>query len=246
VATTAALELRPGPAPARTLPYHRLRVLFGLEPPNLPDDQEVVDALAAPRTPASLLDALRRFAALDAIALAPAESEDGDEPLLFPAREGTPLVLAELRGLALDRDGEDWKLAGVDAVDPTVRQTLIATATLQELLCGADSPAGPRIDPASVAFADATTVTMTADRALEPASATPDGVSVSILDGTGWRTIAVASVAVDAAGTEIKVVLGADPGTGLLRLIVHGDGPAPLVGSDGVPLAEFVHMTRRT
>ncbi|HEX3129370.1 MAG TPA: hypothetical protein VH394_18690, partial [Thermoanaerobaculia bacterium] len=41
---TADLFLRPGLAPAPAAPpYHRLRVLFALEPPQLPDDQEIVD-----------------------------------------------------------------------------------------------------------------------------------------------------------------------------------------------------------
>ena len=102
---TVELLLRPGLAPAVVYPYHRLRLLFALEPPVeeegaiVAGDQEVIDAraaiLALPPVdqPAAYLDAFRRFAAFDEIDLRPAMSED-DNARSSSRRRTTPVVLA--------------------------------------------------------------------------------------------------------------------------------------------------------
>ena len=166
VVERAVLTLRPGLAPERTdplqnetpalpplLPYHRLRLLFGLEPPRkdesdvvLPGDQAVLDARAdvAAALPAdraaTLLGYFRKLAALDEIDLAPAATAEGEDPSRVPVAEPGELVLAEIAEVALSGAFEAWTLlAPADAagIDPTVRFAHVATSTIQELLCGA-------------------------------------------------------------------------------------------------------------
>jgi hypothetical protein len=151
VVETVELCLRPGPAPQRSdppgaeppsLPYHRLRVLFGLEDAVLPDDQPVLDArdavlaAAAADRPRALLEAFRDLAALDVIDLGPAAGPDGEGVTLMPGAEPGELVLAEIRDLTLTGDTGAWTLESGEA-DVTVRFSHVATSTIQELLCGA-------------------------------------------------------------------------------------------------------------
>lgn len=148
---TVELLLVPGRAPARAeppLPYHRLRLLFGLDEPREEEgavtaaDQAVLDARddiaaapAAERGPRRL-EAFRRFAVLDAIDLQPATPEEGEEVSLFPAVDPAPLVLAELRGLTLQGEaGARTLVADTGTIDTSMRFTHVATATIEELLC---------------------------------------------------------------------------------------------------------------
>jgi hypothetical protein len=146
---TVEILLRPGAAPDRPpAPYHRLRLLFQLAEPRLDDggdpvaaDQEVLDTLADIRgldeadRPAAYLAAFRRFAALDQIELQPDTRAEGGTRL-FPAYDDTEVVLADIAGIRLERDGDGWTLTAGD-VDPGVRRSHVATSTIQELLCGA-------------------------------------------------------------------------------------------------------------
>jgi len=144
---TVEILLRPGRAPVRSLPYHRLRLLFNLADPRtdeggepLPADQEVLDAraavlaLPAGEQPRAYLEAFRRFAAFDQIELGPELLPEGGSAL-FPAGPDAPVVLANVTGVELLRDGDRWALGGVQ-VDTTVRAAHVATSTIQELLCG--------------------------------------------------------------------------------------------------------------
>ena len=169
VEETVDLFLVPGPAPARgsatrPVPYHRLRLLFGLTSPRtddggavLPADQAVldartaVDALDALDQPGACLEAFRRFAALDAIDLRPGVGDGDDHEAdgatgLFPGVAPGSLVLAEVRDVTLRRTDDGWAF-DADAVpgaaiDNTVRDAHVATTTVQELLCGAGAAAG--------------------------------------------------------------------------------------------------------
>lgn len=146
VSETVEVLLLPGRAPQpAALPYHRLRLLFALEPPRtdkdgviVPADQEVLDervrilGLSAELQPAEYLLAFRRFAAFDEIDLAPPVVEEGDETPLFPGIEPAPIPLANLL-LTLDMDRK--KLIG-GKPDVTIRPSHVATSTIQELLCG--------------------------------------------------------------------------------------------------------------
>lgn len=144
---TVELRLVPGPLPARTNPYPRLRLLFGLAEPAAggggaptADEQEVLDARAAvlaldpEARPAAWLEAFRRFAALDGMERAPAETFDGGAAPLFPEPDDRCVVLASV-AVTLRRDGGSFTLERAE-VDNTVRRSHVATSTLQELLCG--------------------------------------------------------------------------------------------------------------
>lgn len=141
---TVEILLRPGGAPPRPESYRRLRVLFNLVRPDdlvLPDDQEAIDerdavlGLAAAEQPRAYLEAFRRLAPLDQIELQPHGEDDGAGGL-FPAAADAPVVLAEIRDIELARQDEGWRLVGTGAVDTSVRPAHVATATIQELLCG--------------------------------------------------------------------------------------------------------------
>jgi len=199
---TVEIRLLPGKAPAPAAPlYHRLRVLFGLENPRLPADQPVADArnavltLATEQQPAAYLQALRRFAALDEIDLQP--GNDDATRLLFPAPGDFPVVLADITDITLDRSGanSNLKLTG-GKVDVTVRPSHIATATLQELLCGplfrnigsSSATAGPRVLPATVQITE-TDISFQLDKDLDARSVKPGAFAVTFADATGWQDV---------------------------------------------------------
>jgi hypothetical protein len=142
---TVEILLRPNQAPPRVYPYHRLRLLFGLDEPRTEEgevvdaDQAVLDELAniqglpAGQQVAARLKAFHRFAALDVIDLKPATSEDGARALLFPGRDDDPVTLANVTGVELTRQNDAWVLSG-GTVDTSVRPSHVATSTLQDLL----------------------------------------------------------------------------------------------------------------
>lgn len=162
---TVELRLVPGRAPTPPAPpYHRLRLLFGLEAAHVDDngdvtagDQDVLAArdaaLALPDAdqPAEFLKYFRRFAALDAIDLSPATVDDGELAVYTPEREPAPIVLADVTGVTLTPKEAGGFTLGAATVDPTVRPTHVATRTIQELLCGPlhahAAPAPEQADP---------------------------------------------------------------------------------------------------
>jgi hypothetical protein len=257
---TLEILLRPGLAPPGKYPYHRLRLLFALEEPILEgemttaSDQEVLDEraniLAQPPDdqPAAYLRAFRRFAALDEIDLRPATSTDDNRQLLFPGTDDQALVLANVSNIRLDTREEKNVLLGGE-VDVTVRPSHVATATIQELLCGplfktADEPAppppdaaeGPRIDPETVVI-EASRIRCRADRELHESSVKPDAFAVSWFNAEGgWHNVIVGSVNYHAAGHLVDLDLKEEL-AGRVRLIARGTGPTPILGADLVPLA---------
>lgn len=270
---TAELLLVPGPAPARVYPYHRLRLLFALEEAGtdeggavLAADQEVLDAraqilaLPAEQQPAAYLQAFRRFAPLDEMDRAPATTEDGDR-LLFPAPDDDVVVLAAVRGITLAPAEDAFTLTDLE-IDNTIRAAHVATATIQELLCGplfaaaggggggggtggeAEAPAdagGPRVVPDSLAV-EGEAVTFTATKALSRASVGPQAVEVWAYDNRdGWRNIELARDPIlDSSRKRVRLELTSTYGGNLVRVIVRGTGPTPVLGSNGVPLAGLV------
>ena len=258
---TIEIVMLPGPAPVKTPPYHRLRLLFGLEAAQTdgdgivtPGDQDVLDALAAIQAlaeadrPAALMQAFHRFAALDEIDLEPAKSEDDARTLLFPGRDDEAVVLAELSDLILKKDNGGWVLTG-GAVDNSVRPSHVATTTIQDLLCGpvfaaaqaAEADTGPRVDRESIIFLTDKSIQFTVDKELQNSSVEPEAFSVSTFDTTqGWTVIKVNDAAY--SGGETKTVdLTLDTAlSGLVRLIVFGTGPTPVLGADLAPLAGAV------
>jgi hypothetical protein len=147
---TVELRLVLGDPPERHYPYHRLRLLFGLADPVEPDDEddpypdsqvvadrEAILALDAEEQPPAYLEAFRRLAAYDEMDLAPAALRgDGGESLLFPADDDTCVVLAAVNGITLRSLNGRLTLTDLALVDNTVRPSHVATATIQELLCG--------------------------------------------------------------------------------------------------------------
>lgn len=152
IVETADLMLKPDKAPLwrdppGSLPYHRLRLLFALEPPIeeggavIESDQVVMDArasiLALPiqQQPAAYLAEFRRFSVMDQMDLAPAAAQEGDIYSLFPSTDPAPLPLADVLEIALQPTDNGWVLTGGN-VDNTVRPVHVATSTIQELLNG--------------------------------------------------------------------------------------------------------------
>jgi hypothetical protein len=256
VVETVELRLVPGRAPGRPRPgpYHRLRLLFMLEDPigyggDVADaDQEVLEArrqileLPPEQQPAAYLRAFRRFAALDGLDLEPAP----DPPPLFPAAEGTWLDLADVRGVTLQGRIGSWRL--IDGrVDPTVRPAHVATATIQELLCGplfrsrdeAADAGGPRVRRQSVRLRNRT-ITMTFDRPLRRASVSAEPFSVTTFGRYGWNDLEVRQASYRRQGSLVTLNLRETPEGDALRLIARGTGDEPLLGEDLVPMAGVV------
>ncbi|HEX7333266.1 MAG TPA: hypothetical protein VF290_17320 [Pyrinomonadaceae bacterium] len=252
---TVEILMRPGPAPVKDPPYHRLRLLFGLEPPDTKEgavtesDQQVLDALAAIQAlpvadqPPALMAAFHRFAALDEIDLKPATSEDDARTLLFPGRDDEAVVLANITDLTLTKNNDKWALTAGE-VDNSVRPSHVATTTIQDLLCGpafggagTGGSLGPQADHASVKFPDARTIEFTVSKSLQPASVTVAAFSVTTFDSTaGWQTSTIDTATYDDTKKTVTLKVAADL-SGRVRLIAKGTGPTPLLGNDLVPLA---------
>jgi len=268
----------------RALPYHRLRLLFGLENPISRDgavidaDREVIDernailVLPNGEQPRAWLDALRRFAAEDAVAMGPQVSPSGDTMSQAPLAEPAELVLANLTDLTL----KDATVQSGDA-DNTVRDTLIATSTIQELLCGppvntvpgelpdapteAEDAGGPRIDTDSVVLEEGELLMDHEGPRLLANSLTADvSVFVALYDAnTGWVNLGIGDIVYDRDQKRISVPLPGAPAAGLFRVLVKGSGLTPVLGRRGqqrIPLAgaiggdaggpvegnDFIHM----
>jgi len=236
---TVEIFLRPGPPPARALPYHRLRLLFGLDPPVTGEDGPVVDAdqevLDAPKD----LTSFRRFAALDEIDLAP------------PDEDEYPVTLALLTGITLEKAEDGLNLTG-GTVDVSVRPSHVATAAIQELLCGNLSPVGgPVADPSSVQIDEtASTVSFQVSASLADASINPDAFSLTFFDATaGWQTLTVSGAAYDEPTLTVTVDYSGAMGGSLVRFIAKGSGPEPLLGANLVALnngQDFVYTQERS
>jgi hypothetical protein len=245
---TVDIRLVPGDPPAPPpAPYHRLRVLFGLEPPALPADQEAADAraaaLAAGNRPEAFLAALETLAVLDSLELAPAQLVDFPATR-YPALEDEGVLLAVVTGIRLEpagADGTDWTLAA-GTVGYEGRRTLLATRTIQELLAGPEGPTGGVTFTEVVLDSAAATATLTASAPLEPGTVTPAQFAVATLDG-GWAARTVTNASLDPAGTTVALTLDTLPAGRPTRVLARGTGPEPILGADGVPLgggADFV------
>ncbi len=229
---TVEVKLKPGPAPqvgepGRERPYHRLRLLFNLTDAIEEDgaiiaaDQEVLDrrtdilSLDTIDQPKAYLQALREFAALEVVDLRPAQADTGEPVSNFPAVEPAQLVIADLIDLIItDNDLSSGE------VDNRVRDSHIATATIQELLCGplfnnlaavvgeepvvpdgeadaiAEDAGGPRIDRASVVLDGARlTMDQVGPKFLARSLVAGGSVSVMAYDvGSGWSELGIVSI----------------------------------------------------
>ena len=246
---TVAIRFVPELAVPPDPPYPRLRLLFGLdEGQDVPDRAEVLaaqaDVLAQPveQQALALLGYFRTFADRDVTDLDPAEDADG--ALAYPESDDAVVVLANLRDITLAGGAlTSWEL------DLTPRRTLVATATLQELLCGpvlsgvsagpsalGPDAGGPRVVSSAV-DRPARKVTLTTDKPLAAATVGHDAFRVARLEDAGWEPIRVASADLAADERTVTLTLHTDPGTDPLRVIARGSGQTPLLGTDHVPLA---------
>ena len=257
VLETLEILMLPGLAPVKDPPYHRLRLLFGLEPAEEEEgggttasDQDVLDALAEIEAlpenerPAALMAAFHRFAALDEIQLEPAKSDDDARTLLFPGRDDEAVVLANITDLTLTKKNGSAELSG--EIDTSVRPSHVATTTIQDLLCGpvfaasALSELGPQAEPDSVVFPTDDSIEFNVNKDLQQASVKPVAFSVAWFDSTsGWQGVTVDTVSYDSAAKKVTLKLGSKLG-GRVRLIAAGTGPTPLLGVDLIPLAGAV------
>ncbi|MEK6405781.1 MAG: hypothetical protein AABN34_02330 [Acidobacteriota bacterium] len=257
---TLEIQLLPNLAPARVYPYHLLRLMFGLDQPktkenstdNTPEDQAVLDevnniqALPAAQQAAAWLKAFHRFAALDEIGLRPATSEDGARTLLFPGRDDDPVVLADITAIKLTRQTNNQWVLGGGTVDTSVRQSHVATATIQDLLGGSigvgSEPGaediGPRVEPGSVLMLTSKAIMFRVDRELHDASVKPAAFSVTWFDpGSGWQKANVLTASYGGGETKTVNLELKSPVRGRVRLIVDGTGPSPLLGANLAPFA---------
>jgi hypothetical protein len=260
VVETVRLELReeecPDPAPVPG-PYHRVRVLLGLDRVGdtdpagelARDRRRAVVAQPAHRRAWALLAAFRELAALDVAELEPA-SEEGDAcPTLFPGTEDNAgVVLARVR---LTTRGDE-----ITEVEPYLdaRPSLVATGTIQELVCGL-APAllgseseqdagGPRVIPQSVYWADdASRFTFKVTSSLVRSTLSlrePPSLLVTSLSDRGWVPEDLDRVEYDDTTKTVTVTFHDPPVYDLVRVIVRGTGPTPVVGTNRVPLAGLV------
>jgi len=271
---TVELLLRLGPAPKpgeqdgqRALPYHRLRLLFGLDEPiggSQDDDRQVLDAkseilgLPTAKQAAAWLEAFRRFAALDVIDLRPRSGADDASVPLVPEPSRTYLELAEIP-LEMQRvQGQNgpWSFVygEADKIDSSVRPSHVATSTIQELLCGVPAlfgygmdRGGPKVVDVKVelpaAGNDPTRIVLTADHPLEPNSVTMDAFQVSAFTGAKWEEVPMKEAGLDDQDkTIIRLQTLSSPANVIrLRIIAHGTGPRPILGATYLPLAGGRH-----
>jgi Putative flagellar system-associated repeat len=259
------LDPDPGAAPAPR-PYHRLRLLFGLDAgiTDSADDTAIVaeradiETLPAGEQPTAYLAAMRRYAARDSADLQPLTEVDTGNVLLFPAADSTPVVIASVTGITLKKQANaGWQLTAASAsID--MRRTVIDTATIQELLSGpplVTPAAGPTPGPGPTVKPDSVTIkgriiSFTVSEALNTNSVTKAAFKVTVLGAAGWTPIVIDSVAVDAATQmTVTLTLHVTPAGDALRLVAFGTGPNPIVGQaagnhplGGDPGFDFVHM----
>lgn len=255
------LCLREGCCPRPCSPYHRVRVLLGLDEVGSPDPagHEAAEARAevaaapGPERARTLLCHFRRLAAQDEIDLHPARDPGDCYPTLFPVSEddaGVALACVEID--VRDRDGCP-EIREV-RVDPLVRSTLLPTATIQELVCGlapglvgdhdTSDAGGPRVIGDRVELsADGQRLLLPVTAALSEGSV-PRSVGITSLTADkagGWVVEDIYDTRYDAAQQAIVVHLADRPVNRLIRVTVKGTGPKPVMGaSPPVPLAGLV------
>jgi hypothetical protein len=245
------LKLVPQECPSPDLPYHRVRVLLGLDEVGSPDTAgqeaaaELAEVLLEPpaKRAGALLAAFRQLLAKDVAELRPRNWADEQT---FPVSEeyaGVPLARISLsRGSKDDHPTQiHWE------ADITVRRGLVATSTIQELTCGlapgvlggraGQDAGGPRVVRDSVYWEDdGSTIVFNVTTPLMPGSLSRNPVTVSSLGSGGWDREDIDELSYD-GDRMVRVRLYQPPSHQLVRLIVRGTGPTPITGTTGIPLA---------
>jgi len=252
---TVELLLRPGLSTPKDPGCHRLRTLFQLESdspayPEVKTRRQQIQALPVDQQPTAYLQALREFAALDEIDLKPQQATETRPASSFP-EDPSEVVLADVADIVVAAGAAgDWVVATpVPTPLVTVRPSHIATATIQELLCGplftgaaagppgpppAPVPTGPTVTDAQLA---PKSVTFTTSRKIAAATLEPVAFSVSDYDDDdGWNVVDIKTVTQRNDGS-IRIDLKEAPAGNYVRLIIHGTGSSPLLAADDyVPL----------
>lgn len=256
VVETSELTLRPGHCKRGPQPYHRVRVLLGIDDVGECDvaGEHAVRArhcvAAAPPgdRPQILLEQFRTLAALDAADITPPKDPLTGYPTLYPVMaECAPVVLACVSIIVDDSSG---CLEVVDVhVDPSCRTALLPTATIQELLCGlapavigpvAEDAGGPRVCRVEWSE-DETECVIHLTTPLNPGSAGRRAVRITSLSQRGWVDEDIDTVHYHPGGTRLLVTLADAPAYDTVRLIVRGTGPTPVFGEHpSVPLAGLI------
>jgi hypothetical protein len=259
VVERARLVLKAGCCPCPPRPYHRVRVLLGLDSVGQEDrpGEQALRALRCvlerpePERARELLRQFRRMAAKDVADIEPSHEDGESWPTLFPvlpADAAVVLACVEIDVRETDGCSEIVKVRP----DIGVRTALIPTTTIQELTCGpapgvlgdlagADA-GGPRVIPGSVVWGDeAMRLSFQVTAPLVPGSVTRRAVRLTSLAERGWIEEDLYSMEYDEGSLRVVVNLADRPANELVRLIVRGTGGTPVFGKDpAVPLAGLV------
>ncbi|MFJ6484791.1 hypothetical protein ACIQK6_32390 [Streptomyces sp. NPDC091682] len=258
---TARITIRTS-EPDHWRPYHRVRVLLGLDEaaPSDPAGQEALRAAhEVAHAPAhlrarELLKAFRRLAAEDATEQAP-QREDGDAcPPRAPMTEDHAAVALARLTVELTEYDECVRIGEV-RVEPAVRDVILPTTTIQELVCGlapgvlgsgtVEDAGGPRLIPETLKWGrENTRLTFDITVPLAKGSAEPEGVEITSLSrhGRGWATDEVAAIGLSPDRRQVWVDLDQRPAYETVRIRIRGTGPKPLYGAapHHVPFAGVV------
>lgn len=255
VLENAPISLRPGNCAAWARPYHRVRVLLGLDEVGRDDlsGQEGMEARdAVGRAPAEertrlLLQEFRRLAALDCTQLRPAAEPGATDLTYFPVLEpdaAVPLACVTLD--LLDTDGcttiEDVR------TDVVCRTALLPAVTIQELACALAAAdigdtaipdvGGPRVRADRAVWSPGQRrCSLPVTAALNPGSLRR-AIRITSLSQRGWADEDIDTVRYQADTRAIVIELADRPVNPLVRVIVRGTGSTPVYGEDpAVPFA---------
>ncbi len=256
---TARLRLLPGRCRPCPTPYHRLRVLWGLEPVGEDDEagreaaraRAEVLALPAGERSREMLRQMRCLAAADAADLCPAPEEGVEARSPFPVPESQAAVVLGCVVVKV-RDDDGCTTVEKVRIDDCCRCVLLPTQTIGDLLAGMatclpgapggghHAGAGPRVHGERVRWEDdfrRVVIPVTDDLAV---GSLRRAITVTSLSARGWSDEDIEAVRYDAEQRQIEVEL-ACPAEGVVRIVVKGTGPTPVFGLDPVaPLAGLV------
>ncbi len=254
---TVELLLRPGKAQPQDPPYPRLRILFNLVEDNDPKYSDTtyphvretrtdIQSKPVDQQPREYLKAFRALAAADVTEMSAQTAPPAEHSSIFP-EDPTEVVLADVVDIVVMQTNTGWVIDPQHIPEPdlTVRPSHVATATIQELLCGPVfgpvDEGGPRGKPDTVALTSKE-IRFSTTSALDPASFADGSFVVTAFDAAnGWSDVSIKSVALDAADATIVVItLKEDPAGSTVRLVARGTGDTPLLGTNGIPLAGAV------